>query len=209
MGTKQKIIKQYLLLLQTEEEQLKSVAAFCKASKIKEEDFFKHYNNLNQVEASFWTNQFEETIAQLEDEEAYTSGTSRERMLFFYFTFIQNLTAHRSYILFKHGKKTELIKTDILKPFKKQFSDYAKSILEQGLSNKDISLPPLVKDKIHHSAWFNLLFVIDFWCKDESNGFELTDAAIEKSINLTFDLMSTGLLERTIDMGKFLFQQYR
>lgn len=209
MGTKEKIIGQYLLFLQTEDQHLKSVAAFCKAAKIKEESFFKHYNNLNQVEASFWTNQFQETINTLQEESSYTEGSSREKMLFFYYTFLENLSAHRSYVLFKHANKKDLIKDNVLSDFKQQFTEYSKQIIQEGLSNQEISLPPLVKDKVHHSIWFNLLFVLDFWCKDESKDYELTDAAIEKSINLSFDLMHTGLLERTLDLGKFLFQQYR
>jgi len=51
-----------------------------------------------------------------------------------------------------------------------------------------------------------LLFVIGFWIKDDSIAFEKTDAAIEKAVNLSFDLMGKGPLDAMLDFGKFLYQ---
>jgi hypothetical protein len=36
--------------------------------------------------------------------------------------------------------------------------------------------------------------------------FEKTDAAIEKSVNLAFDLIGKGILDNALDFGKFLYQ---
>jgi hypothetical protein len=51
-----------------------------------------------------------------------------------------------------------------------------------------------------------LLFVTDFWLKDKSPGFEKTDEAIERSLNLAFDLMGKSPLDSMLEFGKFLFQ---
>jgi hypothetical protein len=48
---------------------------------------------------------------------------------------------------------------------------------------------------------------MDFWIKDNSKGFEATDAAIEKSVNLGFDLVGPGPLDSIIDFGRFLISQ--
>jgi hypothetical protein len=50
-------------------------------------------------------------------------------------------------------------------------------------------------------------FVLMFWVKDESAEFEKTDEAIEKSVNLAFDLMGKGVVDNVFEFGKFLFQQ--
>jgi hypothetical protein len=47
--------------------------------------------------------------------------------------------------------------------------------------------------------WFYVL-------KDDSKDFEKTDAAIEKSVQLSFELIGKGVLDVAIDFGKFLFQ---
>ena len=36
-----------------------------------------------------------------------------------------------------------------------------------------------------------------------------TDEAIEKSVNLAFDIIGKGVLDNALDFGKFLFQQSR
>ena len=45
-----------------------------------------------------------------------------------------------------------------------------------------------------------------FWKEDNSPGFEKTDAAIEKSVNLAFDLIGKGAVDSAIDFAKFMYQ---
>ena len=52
----------------------------------------------------------------------------------------------------------------------------------------------------------HLLFILKFWSNDESPNFEKTDAAIEKSVTLAFDLIGKGILDNALDFGKFLYQ---
>jgi len=50
------------------------------------------------------------------------------------------------------------------------------------------------------------LFVLNFWLNDDSAQFEKTDAAIEKAVHLSFDLMGKGPLDTMVDFAKFLYQ---
>jgi hypothetical protein len=52
----------------------------------------------------------------------------------------------------------------------------------------------------------HLGFLLLFWRDDESAGFEKTDAAIEKSVNLAFDLIGKGAVDSAFDFAKFLYQ---
>ena len=49
-------------------------------------------------------------------------------------------------------------------------------------------------------------FLLLFWRDDDSAGFEKTDAFVEKSVNLAFDLIGKGALDSAIDFAKFLYQ---
>ena len=73
-----------------------------------------------------------------------------------------------------------------------------------------------IRHKIHELEKFTekkrpftrLVFSKEFyearvWLKDESKAFETTDAAIEKSVNLAFELLSQGPLDSIIDFGRF------
>jgi hypothetical protein len=42
--------------------------------------------------------------------------------------------------------------------------------------------------------------------KDHSKAFEKTDEAIERSINLSFDMLGKSPLDSALEFGKFLFQ---
>jgi hypothetical protein len=43
--------------------------------------------------------------------------------------------------------------------------------------------------------WLHLGFILLFWKEDNSPAFENTDAAVEKSVNLAFDLIGNSLLK--------------
>jgi hypothetical protein len=54
--------------------------------------------------------------------------------------------------------------------------------------------------------WIQIGFLLMFWKADNSRAFEQTDAAIEKSVNLAFDLIGKGAVDTAFDFAKFLFQ---
>ena len=54
-----------------------------------------------------------------------------------------------------------------------------------------------------------LLYILDFWVKDLSRGFESTDTAIEKSVNTSFDLMGKSVVDSVLDFAKFAYQNRR
>jgi len=47
---------------------------------------------------------------------------------------------------------------------------------------------------------------MNFWKNDDSKSFENTDAAVEKSVNLSLDLIEKGPLDSMLDFAKFLYQ---
>ena len=44
------------------------------------------------------------------------------------------------------------------------------------------------------------------WANDDSKDYQITDAAIEKSVNLLFELMRKGPLDVAIEFAKFMYQ---
>ncbi len=60
----------------------------------------------------------------------------------------------------------------------------------------------------HYAKGYKLIFTYIFrvWLKDESLEFSTTDAAIEKAINLSFDLLGSNQFDSILDFGKFAFK---
>ena len=46
-----------------------------------------------------------------------------------------------------------------------------------------------------------------FWLSDTSKGFEKTDAFIEKSVNVVFEVFDNTRLDTILDLGKFLWKE--
>jgi hypothetical protein len=54
--------------------------------------------------------------------------------------------------------------------------------------------------------WLQFLYVSRVWANDDSKDYQITDAAIEKSVNLLFELMRKGPLDMAIEFAKFMYQ---
>ena len=51
------------------------------------------------------------------------------------------------------------------------------------------------------------MFVLKFWIKDSSKGFEKTDALIEKSVQAAFEVFDNTSVDTLVDLGKFLWKE--
>ncbi len=185
-----------------------SVYAFCEKIKMDEDSFYKLYNSLEMIDKDVWFGWFEDTLTTLHADETYNGYSAREKLLAFYFTWVQNLRKNRSYVLLQK-KNFDLvsIRDNQLSEFKKGFETYISDILNQAIEEKEVQERKFISDKYHYGFWVQLLFVLDFWIKDTSLDFEQTDAAIEKAVNLSFKLIGENSLDSIIDFGKFLLQK--
>tara|TARA_R110002111_G_scaffold78004_2_gene123815 strand:+ start:314 stop:970 length:657 start_codon:yes stop_codon:yes gene_type:complete len=205
---KNKIIEGYIAhILETGHEPV-SVFKFAKDLKMKEGTFYEYFTSFDAVKKAVWELNFDKTIHALESQEVYQTYTSREKLLGFLFTWIEELKEQRSYLLTVYGNvslKDRSFPTE-LKEFKSKFKDFANSIVNEGKETEEIAERPYLTDKYHEAMWLQVMFVFRFWLKDDSPAFEKTDAAIEKSVNLAFDLMGKSAVDSFVDFAKFLFQ---
>ena len=51
------------------------------------------------------------------------------------------------------------------------------------------------------------MLLMKFWLSDTSKGFEKTDALIEKSVNVVFEVFDNTRLDTILDLGKFLWKE--
>ena len=197
--------REYLLLHGKNPE---SVFAFCKELGIGEEEFYAHFSDFQQIADNFWADLFEETRQALEGSEEYAEFAARDKFLSFYFSFFENLKKHRSYALKSLEGFSIRSATDrqVMKKLKSYFKAWAKQVVIEGKNSGEISGRSKISDAYDDMLWFQFMFLMDFWKKDRSRGFERTDEAIEKSVNLGFDLMEKNAIDSAFDFGKFIFQ---
>lgn len=183
-----------------------SVFTFCKSIGITESDFYKYFASFEAIEKSIWTNLIESTRKRIEADADYQAFGTREKILTFYFSLIEAMKTDRSFILHQlKGWKQPLMPV-FLKGFKISFNEWINSVLNAGKVSGEVANRPLLDKRYDVLFWMHFMFILQFWTHDDSANFEKTDAAIEKSVNLAFDLIGKGVLDNALDFGKFLYQ---
>ncbi len=188
-----------------------SVYQFMKMLNMKEGIFYDYYNSFSAIDKDIWKGFFDETILRIQGESVYNEYAVREKLLAFYYTWIEVLKDNRSYVTYtmkstQNPMRMNWAKNDFLSVFKFAFLDYANQLIAEGKETEEIVDRPIVGSRYDDGLWQQLLFVLKFWINDDSKGFERTDAAIEKAVNLSFDLMSRSALDSAFDFARFLFQ---
>lgn len=184
-----------------------SIFKFVKELKIKEAVFYDHFNSFENVERAIWEDMFSQTVSAIKSDAVYDEYSSREKLLAFFYTWIETLKSERSFILQSVPKKFKPEFTPYyLEGVKAGFKEWIAEVLLEAKETEEVLARPIVSDRYDDAIWLQFLFILGFWAKDDSKAFEKTDAAIEKSVNLAFDLMGRGPLDAMVDFGKFLFQ---
>lgn len=207
---KEKIESAYIKHLLMEGKQPASVYKFCLDLGISETVFYDQYASFEALENHIWKNFLDTTVARLHSDESYGAFTIRERVLAFYFTLFEELKQNRSFVLqqLQHLNRLELTPR-FLSSFKKAFEEYFERTLLEGKGTGEVANRPFLDQRYPDVFWLHFGFLLMFWKNDMSTGFEKTDAAIEKSVALAFDLIGKGALDSALDFAKFMYQQKR
>lgn len=206
--TKHDIISFYMDYVLEHNENPKSVYAFSKHHNFEESKFYEFFTTFEAVENGVFEAFFGNSITVLEKSEDYQIFDARNKLLSFYYTFFENLTANRSYVVYSLNRhKSGLKGLKILSGLKKHFTTYIEQLGIQMLDIKQEQLEKIQDRSLKETAWFQLLITMKFWLDDTSTSFEKTDIFIEKSVNTTFDVLDVTPLKSVIDLGKFLFKE--
>jgi AcrR family transcriptional regulator len=215
METLEKIRKAYTEYVLENGKQPISVFQFAKKLKITEADFYTYYASFDAIEADVWLTFFNEAKATVEADETYQGYSVREKLLAFYYTWIELLKAQRSFAVYSYGRLREGMgprtrgrrpKSRVFEPFKDVFFDFARDLLAEGRESKEVEPRPFITDRYPDALWGQTLYLLDFWVRDVSKNFEKTDSAIEKSVNTAFDLIGRSPLDTLFDFAKFMYQ---
>ncbi len=206
--TEDDIISAYMDYVLENEKAPKTVFKFSKEIKIKEEDFYQFFGSIEAVQKKIWTKFFSNTKELLEKNEDYENMSTREKMLSFFFTYFELLTLNRSYVLFVLKEHENVLKSlSQLKNLRKEFKDFVAILAKENNEGKNYKFLKQSPQLVAEGSWLQLMFLMKFWMNDDSQGFEKTDVAIEKSVNTIFDVFDHTPIESLVDFGKFLIKE--
>lgn len=205
MATTESIKKAYVDYVLTEGVQPKSVYIFAKKHKMTEADFYNHFGSFEALEQSIWTDFAKATIKEIEGQDAWTGYSARERALSFFYGFFELLKGSRSFAGYTIKQLPKGFATPrVFGGLKEVFENFSSGILNSGLESGELSDRKFFSNRYKDALWLQFVFVLNFWVNDNSAGFEKTDEAIEKGLNVTFDLFQRSPIDNLFEYGKFL-----
>lgn len=213
INSRDKIKQGYIDALLTGSRDITSVYAFCKSLNIKETTFYKSFNSFQVLEDSIWSDWLQETLKVIKSDPNYLEFSVREKLLSFYFTWFEVLLTNRSFVtvsLQNFQSPENIIKHNSLKSLKTVFVDFSNDLIMEGGESGEIPTRQNLLNKSYpNGLWLQFIFLLNFWKNDGSKDFTNTDAAIEKSVNLSMDLIGHGPVDAIVDFAKFMYQQAR
>ena len=205
--TPQEIISIFTQSVLENESFPKSVYRFCKDNKLSETDFYAHYASIDNLKQAVWLAFYDNTYGLLHKNSDYHALSRRDRLLTFFYTFFEVLLLNRSYILFVHAsEENKMNKLSQLKQLRTAVKTFASELIEEGNETKSrLAQNPV--PLFSEATWAQLLLLVNYWLNDTSKGFEKTDALIEKSVTVAFEVFDNTRLNAFLDLGKFLWKE--
>ena len=206
--SKEILIGMYMDHVLEHETMPKSVYKFAKANAITEDQFYQYFGSFDGLKKGIWSEFYSNTLALLNKSLEFDAFFPREKLLTFYYTFFELLTANRSYVLVALNENPDRIKNlEQLKGLRKNIKEFSRELIAEGNENKNANFLKQSETIFSEATWVQFLFILKFWIEDNSAKFESTDVVIEKSVNTVFDLFDNTPLERVLDLGKFLWKE--
>lgn len=205
------LIKQvYLDYVLRKGRQPQSVYKLTAKLKMPEQDFYQHYANFDAIDRELWADFGREARAMAATEPVWATYGAREKLLAFYYTLLEILKRNRSFAL--QSLRRSLSKVPGLTPrvlddFRREFEVFVDDLLREGRRTDEVANRPLVQNGYPRAFWQQALFVLGFFAKDDTVNFERTDAAVEKAVTLSFDLVGRNSLDSAVDLVRFLVQR--
>ena len=207
---KDRIKQTYLAFVLNEGHSPASVFKLTQQLGLAEQEFYKHYPNFEAIDRELWADfgrQARETAA---GEPVWEGYGSREKLLAFYYTLLEVLKNNRSYAIMSLRRslnRVPALSPRVLDDFRQDFEIFVGDLLRNGRVSGEIANRPLVQDGYPRFFWQQVLFVLGFFAKDVTVNFERTDAAVEKAVTLSFDLVGRNTLDSAVDFVRFLVRR--
>jgi hypothetical protein len=205
MATIENIQKAYIDFVLTEGRQPQSVSTFAEKNNMPQEEFYRFFSSFDAIEQYIWTGFALKTIAEIKAQEIWLQYTAREKALSFFYSFFELLKSSRSFVVYSIKKQPKIFSVPtIFEGIKDVFENFCNDLIKEGIESDELSDRKFFTNRYKDALWVQLVFVLNFWVNDNSAGFEKTDEAIEKGINVTFDLFQRSPIDNLFEYGRFL-----
>jgi hypothetical protein len=139
---------------------------------------------------------FDKTILICNNDDHYATYSSREKMLAFVFTFLQQLNENEPdfKLLIEKNRFT------FLKPIQVSLANYFDDLVFASTNSGEIQARPILANYYTFVLLSAFKSVIYFWSNDKSEYKEKTDVMVEKTVHFAFDLLAPNAIDSGLDL---------
>ena len=77
-------------------------------------------------------------------------------------------------------------------------------LVNEGIETGEIAERMVLGDEYADWHWPQFLFLLNKWIEDKSEKHANSDQAVEKAVNLGFDIMGRNVFDSAFDFAKFM-----
>jgi AcrR family transcriptional regulator len=181
-----------------------TVGEICEPIGVAEREFYGEFGSLEALESVFWEELFTKTLSAAKAGAEWEGFGARQRMLAFLFAFLEKSLDVRSVMLFRFRNLSPLSNPDWLCGMERRFKEWASELVSHAIDSGEIAGRGRLGGLYPSALYLLLRSLIDFNVKDTSVRYERSDAFVEKSVNLAFDLMRTQAIDSAFDLLRFI-----
>ena len=181
-----------------------SVFSFCRALGIGEEEFFEAFPTLEVFESEIWAERVRHVRGILESDEEYPAYPPRQKALAFFYTFLESMRGQRSWFLAWFPRDFPARDPGTLSRFREAFLEWARPVAAEEVGGGGMAGRLRADKGVARLLYAHFRAILKFHLEDDSDRFERTDAFVEKSVRLFFDLADTRVPESAADLFRFL-----
>jgi len=204
---RERIMEVYMEELQNSGHPPVSVRRLCQDLDLSEKDFYREFTSLNMVEKHFWKDWMENLVTAVTSGKEWSAFSSKQRYLAFLFAFAGKALECRSLLEQRFGQLTYFCSPNSLEGLKNIFKIFISDLVNHGVDNGEIAPRGVVGSLYPEVLYIHWRSVLNYFLKDESHGFDRTDAFIEKTVEFAFDLLSTQAIDSAADLARFVLPQ--
>lgn len=172
---------------------------------IESTEFVQHYTGLGELAQDIWVDYLHDTLAAMEATPEFAGYGVREKLLSFYFTFFEILGSERKFVkLYEPKLGVWNYSPDFLERFKKIWLKFVDELVQEGTASGELAERMLMSGEYTGWHWPQFMYLLNQWATDNTEDAQRSDKAVEKAVNLGFDLMSRNVLDSAFDFMKFV-----
>ncbi len=181
-----------------------SVHTFSRALGVDERAFYETFASLDAVESAYWRRMVDRVIVAVEAGGEWPGFSARERYLAFLYAFFEAALGERTLILLRIEPRRAIERPVFLRGFEERFERFAAALVAHGRVTGEIAGRGRLERGYPRVLSTHLRACLDFYARDDSAGFERTDAFIEKTVTLAFDVIGRTAVDSAVDLLRFL-----